>query len=113
MTCTVSLLCCFERAASWLDWTIGQHGLIVEFADPGDLCKRNATFLPEIAEQEGWSQQHTIDALISKSGFGGAITSQLRESLKVIRYESTLASLTHDQYAQRFQGADTPLALLA
>lgn len=31
LSCTVSLLCAFERAASWRDWTIGVHGLIIEF----------------------------------------------------------------------------------
>ena len=113
LTCTVSLLCCFQRASDWLDWTIGQHGLIIEFADPVDGSKRNATFLPEIAQQEGWSQQHTIDSLISKSGYGGAITPQLRESLGVVRYESTLASLTCDEYLGLRQQAVLPLAVQA
>jgi hypothetical protein len=31
LSCTVSLLCAFERAASWQDWSIGVHGLIIEF----------------------------------------------------------------------------------
>ncbi|KAK9841719.1 hypothetical protein WJX74_010808 [Apatococcus lobatus] len=66
LKCTVSLLRCFQQAATWLDWTIGQHGLIIEFMDPLAACKRTATFLPEIPQQEGWSQQQTIDSLISK-----------------------------------------------
>lgn len=37
LRCTVSLLCAFEKAADWADWTVGVHGLIVEFtgAAPG------------------------------------------------------------------------------
>ena len=31
LSCTVSLLFAFETAASWLDWAIGTHGLIIEF----------------------------------------------------------------------------------
>lgn len=31
LSCTVSLLCAFERAKSWRDWSIGVHGLIIEF----------------------------------------------------------------------------------
>ena len=100
LKCTVSLLCCFQQAANWLDWTIGQHGLIIEFTDPFAACKRTATFLPEIPEQEGWSQQQTIDSLISKSGYTGAITAGLRDTLAIVRYESTHASLTYLEYQQ-------------
>jgi hypothetical protein len=31
LSCTVSLLFAFETASSWLDWTIGTHGLIIDF----------------------------------------------------------------------------------
>jgi len=31
LRCTVSLLCAFEKAADWTDWTVGVHGLIIEF----------------------------------------------------------------------------------
>lgn len=31
LRCTVSLLCAFEKAADCADWTVGVHGLIVEF----------------------------------------------------------------------------------
>ena len=31
LSCTVSLLCAFERAKSWRDWSVGVHGLIIEF----------------------------------------------------------------------------------
>ena len=43
LRCTVSLLCAFEKAADWADWTVGVHGLIVEFtgAEPRlpPLCR--------------------------------------------------------------------------
>ena len=31
LSCTVSLLFAFEAAASWLDWAVGTHGLIIDF----------------------------------------------------------------------------------
>lgn len=113
LKCTVSLLRCFERASNWLDWTIGQHGLIIEFTDPAAACKWTATFLPEIAEQEGWSQQRTIDNLISKSGYTGAITPQLRDRLGIVRYESTIASLTFLEYEQLRASVVNPEAACA
>jgi AMMECR1 domain-containing protein len=68
LSCSVSLLRCFEEAASWEDWEIGQHGLIIEFTDPVLSCKRTATFLPEVAGDQGWSKQQCIEALIRKAG---------------------------------------------
>jgi AMMECR1 domain-containing protein len=32
-----------------------------------------ATFLPEIAAEEGWNQQETIKNLIRKSGYPGSL----------------------------------------
>ena len=32
---------------------IGQHGIIIEFTDPDYNTRRNATYLPEVAAQEG------------------------------------------------------------
>lgn len=41
----MSLLCAFEEAQSWKDWTVGTHGLIIDFFGeaapylaPGTLC---------------------------------------------------------------------------
>lgn len=113
LKCTVSLLRCFQKAANWLDWKIGQHGLIIEFTDPLVACKRTATFLPEIPQQEGWSQQQTIDSLISKSGYTAAITMGLRDTLAIIRYESTHASLTYLDYEQQRLLAPMPKAVFA
>ena len=47
---------------------VGVHGLIIEFQDPVLRCKRSATFLPEVAKDQGWSQQECIEALIKKAG---------------------------------------------
>lgn len=68
LSCSVSLLCSFERADSWQDWQIGTHGLIIEFTDPVMQCKRTATFLPEVAADQGWSQRQCIESLVRKAG---------------------------------------------
>lgn len=31
-------------------------------------CRRSATFLPEVAPEQGWDTRHTIDSLIKKAG---------------------------------------------
>jgi hypothetical protein len=68
LSCSVSLLSCFEEAANWQDWEIGTHGLIIEFTDPVLQCKRTATFLPEVAADQGWTKRQCIESLIRKAG---------------------------------------------
>ncbi|WIA41609.1 hypothetical protein OEZ86_008969 [Tetradesmus obliquus] len=98
LSCSVSLLRCFEEAASWQDWAIGQHGLIIEFTDPVLSCKRTATFLPEVAGDQGWSKQQCIEALIRKAGYQGKPSQELLDSLHVTRYQSSKAALSFADY---------------
>ena len=48
LSCTVSLLCAFERGVDPFDWDVGTHGLLLEFKDPLTRQRRTATFLPEV-----------------------------------------------------------------
>jgi AMMECR1 domain-containing protein len=99
LICTVSLLQGFEEASHWQDWEIGIHGLIIEFRDPGSGSKLTATYLPEIAQHEGWSKQQTIDSLIRKAGYAGYATPELRKGLSVTRYKSTTCTLSYEEYS--------------
>ncbi|KAI7755228.1 hypothetical protein M8C21_032707, partial [Ambrosia artemisiifolia] len=54
LQCTVSILTNYEDAANYLDWEVGKHGIIIEFTDPDYNTKRSATYLPDVAAQEGW-----------------------------------------------------------
>jgi len=97
LECSVTLLHNFEKAEHYLDWTIGRHGLIIEFeALRGSVL--SATFLPSVCEEQGWSQQECIDSLIRKAGFKGSIDSGLRSSLSVTRYQGCKASVDYARY---------------
>ncbi len=98
LSCTVSFLHTFEKAAGWQDWEIGTHGLIIEFSDPHTREQRSATYLPEIAAAEGWTKQGTIDSLVCKAGFNGHVSHRLREGLTVTKYQSTAYMMTHTEY---------------
>eukprot|EP00898_Chlorokybus_atmophyticus_P005441 jgi/Chlat1/5899/Chrsp4S06399 len=97
LECTVSLLFSFETAHDHLDWEVGKHGLIINFTDSYGN-QRSATYLPEVASQEGWSRQEAIDSLMRKSGHNGAITESLRRSLHVTRYQSSLHTMSYGEY---------------
>lgn len=98
LKCTVSLLSCFEPAADWTDWEVGVHGLIIKFTDPEMSAKRTATFLPEVAHEQGWNHEECIDSLIRKAGYAGRVSNQLRQSLQVERYQSTTATMTYAEF---------------
>ncbi|GFR42016.1 hypothetical protein Agub_g2831 [Astrephomene gubernaculifera] len=98
LQCKVSLLARFEKAAGWRDWVVGQHGIIIHFADPDQGSRRTATFLPDVAPEQGWNQQQAVDALIRKAGYSGPIGTSLRDSLTLERYQSTIASVTYEEF---------------
>jgi uncharacterized protein (TIGR00296 family) len=97
LECTVSLLTDYEPATSYLDWEVGKHGMILEFTDP-DNCRRSATYLPEVAAQEGWTKHETVDSLIRKSGYNGPITESIRRKLRITKYQSSLYTMHYSDY---------------
>ncbi|ORX69046.1 AMME syndrome candidate gene 1 protein [Linderina pennispora] len=97
LSCSVSLLTDFEEADDYLDWEIGKHGVWVEFRMPNGR-RQTATFLPEIAEEQGWSKEKTVDQLLRKGGYEWTITREMRESVKLTRYQSKKAKLLYTDY---------------
>lgn len=97
LECTVSLLTNFETASHYLDWEIGKHGMILEFTDP-DGYRRSATYLPEVAAQEGWTKSETVDSLVRKSGYIGQITESMRRRFHITRYQSSLYTMHYGDY---------------
>jgi uncharacterized protein (TIGR00296 family) len=100
LECTVSLLTHYEPAASWDDWTVGVHGLIIDFRDPQSGASRSATYLPEIAEREGWTRRYTVESLVRKAGFNGAVAEPLLRALRVTRYRSSPLTRAYADYAE-------------
>lgn len=47
----VSLLLNFEDGSDYLDWSVGVHGIRIEFSLENG-SKRNATYLPEVAAEQ-------------------------------------------------------------
>ena len=63
----------------------------------------NATYLPEVCSEQGWTKQECLESLIRKSGFEGKITKQLLEKTTLTRYKSTKCSLSYQQYSDLVQ----------
>ena len=94
---SVSILRHFEDSRDYLDWVIGVHGIRIEFyTEKGS--KRTATFLPEVASEQGWDHIQTIDSLLRKGGYKGNITSDIRKSIKLTRYQSEKMTVSYQEY---------------
>ncbi|XP_037028006.1 uncharacterized protein CG5902-like [Bradysia coprophila] len=100
LTVSVSILMGFEEARGYLDWTLGVHGIRIEFLnDRGSV--RTATFLPKVASEQGWDQLQTIDSLLRKGGFRGQITQETRQAIKLTRYRSQEVEMSYSEYSER------------
>lgn len=88
ITCTVSLLHSFEKCGGWNDWEVGRHGVRLRFRH------HRATFLPSVAEEQGWDQARTLSALLSKGGFKGEVTKEVLEAVEMTRYQVSSVSAT-------------------
>ena len=102
LTCSVSLLGGFEPAAGWNDWVVGRHGIILKVAVNG----RNfsATYLPEVAEEQGWDHRQAILSLLAKAGVDKrSVSEALFPAVNITRYTSSKCSLTYEQWTRSFK----------
>lgn len=80
-----------------MDWVLGTHGIRIEFLNERG-ARRTATYLPQVATEQGWDQLQTIDSLLRKGGYRGQITQDIRRSIKLTRYTSTECQMSYDEW---------------
>ncbi|KAF9095751.1 AMME chromosomal region protein 1-like [Mortierella sp. GBA35] len=97
LVCGVSLLVEFEDGDNYLDWEIGLHGIWIEFKDAKGR-KRTATYLPEIANEQGWTKEKTIESLLRKGGYREPISQEFLDAVILTRYQSKKAQATYREY---------------
>ncbi|CAB3403959.1 unnamed protein product [Caenorhabditis bovis] len=107
LQCGVSLLVKFEETSHYKDWQVGVHGVRMDFNDNGR--NRSAVFLPEVAAEQGWDHIATIDNLIRKSGSSARIDEGLRESLHIVRFQSSKIVLDYKDYVEYKKSNGLPL----
>ena len=97
----VSLLVKYETCSDCYDWKVGVHGIIIKFSIESSSHRTksyNATYLPEIAFEQQWTQQETVVSLIRKAGYRGVITEELLQGIHCTRYQSSKFQLTYQEY---------------
>lgn len=99
---SVSILRHFEDGTNYTDWQVGVHGIRIEFHNEKGN-KRTATYLPEVAPEQGWNQIQTIDSLLRKGGFKGLVTPDIRRNIKLTRYQSEKVSVGYQEYLNHWR----------
>eukprot|EP01067_Filipodium_phascolosomae_P003099 Filipodium_phascolosomae@DN2559_c0_g1_i3.p1 len=112
------------------DWTMGVHGLILTFiakkptgqSNSGqEICasrKYSGTFLPQVMLEHFNSKKATLEALLRKAGWHKGLTQEISATLKLVRYQGSLRSLTYNDYKETIlpiaatEAADTSEASL-
>lgn len=92
LTCHINLLRDFEACQSHLDWTIGQHGVVVEYDG------RRATFLPHVAMEQEWSHTETVRSALAKAGILEEDVDM--EDCVVTRYQTTEGSMHYRDWVK-------------
>ena len=69
LECSITLLANFETCNDALDWILGMHGLRISFTHRGR--RYGATYLPDVAVEQGWNKEETLESLMRKAGWDG------------------------------------------
>ncbi|KKY36074.1 putative ammecr1 family protein [Diaporthe ampelina] len=96
----VTLLTDFEDADDLLDWELGTHGIRISFQWDGR--RHGATYLPDVATEQGWTKEQTLVSLMRKAGWEGR-RDRWREvadagAMKVIRYRGDKEQVVYDEF---------------
>ncbi|KAL1732771.1 AMMECR1 domain-containing protein [Schizophyllum commune] len=122
LECGISLLTDFEDADTYLDWTLGVHGIRINFPHPSLLTatspsgspspysssasiprvsnkqRFSAVYLPDVMPEQGWDKIESVDSAIRKAGWTGRITEDLRRSVHLVRFQSRKCTVGWDEY---------------
>lgn len=92
----VTLLTHFEDASDPLDWDLGTHGIRISFVHHGR--RYGATYLPDVAVEQGWDKEETIQSLIRKAGYVGRKDRWRELGIKVVRYQGRKEKCEYEEY---------------
>ncbi|KAK5939651.1 hypothetical protein PMZ80_008030 [Knufia obscura] len=107
LSCSLTLLADFEECAGPMDWELGKHGIRISFTHR--YRRYGATYLPDVAVEQGWTQEETLESLMRKAGWDsssrrfGRGSSRPWEELRdfrVVRYTGLKASASYSDWQE-------------
>ncbi|EAX86465.1 hypothetical protein TVAG_326010 [Trichomonas vaginalis G3] len=97
LDCGISLLHSFEPGNDVLDWTVGKHGIRL-FIDG-----YSATYLPEVASEQGWTKEEALRSLARKAGYPREFGPSEYSKARIERYQSAKLHATWEEYEKAQQ----------
>lgn len=77
---------------------VGLHGIFISFEDSRGK-QYSATYLPEVASEQGWTQIETLRSLVKKAGYDAkGLTEEQLRGIETTRYQSSKCSLNYEEY---------------
>ncbi|KAL8967586.1 MAG: hypothetical protein Q9183_002845 [Haloplaca sp. 2 TL-2023] len=105
----ITLLHTFTACAHPLEWSLGTHGLRISFTHRGR--RYGATYLPDVAIEQGWSKEQTMVSLMRKAGWTGRSRDwRSVADLRAVRYEGKGADCTWHTWRTWRDWMDRPIA---
>ena len=100
LQCCVTLLTNFSTPTTDpMDWTIGTHGIRISFTYHGR--KLGATYLPDVALEQGWTKEEAIVSLMQKAGWSGQKNEWRKvQGFELVRYEGKKVDLNYGDWKQ-------------
>ncbi|OQE24810.1 hypothetical protein PENFLA_c009G02965 [Penicillium flavigenum] len=106
LSCSLTLLGSFEPCTNAMDWSLGTHGLRISFIHRGR--RYGATYLPDVAVEQSWTKEETVESLMRKAGWDGGGGSTARRLLRGAAGGNSDATKPWDQVSDfrtvRYQG---------
>lgn len=110
LSCSITLLADFEDCSDPFDWEIGTHGIRISFTQGNR--RYGATYLPDVAAEQGWTKEETLKSLMAKAGYSEYPRARVARSqsilstapweevtnFKVVRYKGLKASAKYDEW---------------
>lgn len=101
----VTLLTDFEQCEHPMDWELGVHGMKITFFERHR--PHSATYLPDVAVEQGWTKDETLDSLVRKAGYTGKKQWNELTELKVVKYQGRKESVEHEEYREWREWAES------
>ena len=98
LAAAVTLLGDFTPALHPMDWDLGIHGIKITFLYQGK--RHGATYLPDVAVEQGWTKEQTIVSLMRKAGWIGRSADWKKVAdLRVTRYTGSKANVRYSEWS--------------
>lgn len=92
----VTLLTDFVVCSEPLDWSLGEHGIKISFYHRHR--RYSATYLPDVAVEQGWTKEETLESLVRKAGWSGKKGWREVGEIRVVRYQGRKESVEYEEY---------------